>query len=183
MRSANMYATSSYLTTALLIVAFVATSSRVQADADLPEGFTEPASVVKVLTDGKTKLTPTLVAWISQQSEAIVEELESIARYNSETSKFSVVSYLRYLTLFDHLKVVASKPTDEFKWIARKANTFARIYDSAMQIVFNFLQDVDKTLREIEDKEPKSKQVDPSKDWTKNYETIRFIALHVSIPP
>lgn len=126
----------------------------------------------------KVKLTSSLVGWISDQSEGIVDEMEAIAKFNAETTKFSVVSYLRYLTLYDHLKVVAGKPLSEFKWIAKKAKTFARIYDSAMQIVFNYLQDVDQALRQIEDKEPKSKQVDPSADWIKNYDIIRFIALH-----
>lgn len=168
----------SHLVIVVLAVAFVHGSTKVLADESNQDAVPE---VIKVLNDGKIPLTPSLIAWISHQSEGIVEEMESIAKYNAESTKFSVVSYLRYLALFNHLKVVASKPIDEFKWIARKAKTLARVYDSAMQIVLNYLHDVDRSLGMIEAKEPKSKQVDPSKDWSSNYETIRFIALHVSI--
>lgn len=169
----------------LFVAAIVcAQTQEVLAQEDAPTESldidTEVPEVVKVLTDGRVKLTPSLIDWISHQSEGIIEELEAIAKFNAESNKFSVVSYLRYLTLFNHLKVVANKPIDKFSWIARKAKTLSRIYNSAMSIVMNYLQDVNQTLRTIEDNEPKSKQTEPTGDWFKNYEIIRFVALHVS---
>lgn len=126
-------------------------------------------------------LTSTLVAWLSSQCEGIIEEMEAIAKQNSESNGFSVVNYLRYLNLYDSLTVIASKPIDELKWVRRKAKAFEKINASAEELVGSYLIDLDSALTKIEMAEPKSKQVKASDKWLTLYKTIRYISTHVSI--
>lgn len=135
----------------------------------------------QVVDPNAPKLTSTLVAWISSQCDGIVEEMEAIAKQNAESNSFSVVNYLRYLNLYDSLKVVASKQIPELKWVLRKAKVFSTVYQSAIEVVANYLADLDASLTKIELAEPKSKQVSVSKSWVELYESIRYIATHVSI--
>jgi len=78
------------------------------------------------------------------------------------------------------LKVIAEKPIDSLKWVGKKAKVFARIYQSAMDVVHNYLLDLDAALTKIELAEPNSRQVGVSKKWVELYESIRYIATHVS---
>lgn len=126
----------------------------------------------------EVKLTPSIVAWISSQAESIINEMEAIVKQNTDTNKFSVVSYLRYITLYDGLKVVASKKIPELQWVARKAKAFTRTYKSAIDIVSNYLEDLDTQLTNIELNEPKGKQLAPSAQWLELYNTINYIATH-----
>lgn len=127
------------------------------------------------------QLTATLVAWISSQSENIVEEMEAIAKHNAETENFSVVHYLRYLRLYDSLKVIARQPIEQLKWVSKKAKVFSKIYQLALDMVAVYLSDLNNQLTKIELNEPKSKQVGVSAKWLELYESIRYIATHVSI--
>lgn len=127
---------------------------------------------------GSAQLTSTLVAWLSSQCEGIIEEMEAIAKQNSESGGFSVVNYLRYLNLYDSLTVIASKPIDDLKWVRRKAKAFEKINAAAEQIVASHLEDLNKALTDIELAEPKSKQVKASDKWLNLYKTIRYIATH-----
>lgn len=140
----------------------------------------ETASSVAAAEKASPQLTSTLVAWISSQCEMIVEEMEAILKYNSKTSGFSLVSYLRYMNLYNELKVVSSKNIDELKWVSKKVRAFAKTYLSAFNVVAGYLVQLDETLRNIEKNEPKSKQVSVSQAWVNIYETIRYIATHVS---
>lgn len=126
-------------------------------------------------------LTATLVAWISSQCEMIVDEMDAIIKNNVESSSFSVVNYLRYLNLYDSLKVVGNKgekDVPEFKWVYLKARAYAKVYKAALDVVSGYLVELDNQLRKIEDAEPKSKQVTVSKQWLSIYEVMRYIATH-----
>lgn len=127
---------------------------------------------------GNAQLTSTLVAWLSSQCEGIIEEMEAIAKQNSESTGFSVVNYLRYLNLYESLNLIARKPIDELKWVRRKANAFEKINQAAEAIVGGYLTDLNKNLTDLEMKEPKSKQVKVSDKWLTLYKTIRYIATH-----
>lgn len=143
------------------------------------------ASAIVVADDSESSeqvpLTSTLVAWLSSQCEGIIEEMEAIAKQNSESSGFSVVNYLRYLNLYDSLTVIASKPIDDLKWVRRKATAFQKINAAAEELVGSYLVDLDSGLTKIEMAEPKSKQVKVSDKWLNLYKTIRYISTHVSI--
>lgn len=130
----------------------------------------------------KVPFTATLVDWISSQSENIVEEMEAIVKQQVETYKFSVVLYLRFLDLFHKLKVVAGHDhVAEFGWVAKKVKAYEQIYNSVYQMVTLYLGDLDRKMSIIEANEKKGKQEPVNKVWVQLYETIYYIATHVSM--
>lgn len=130
-----------------------------------------------ILPDGDgPQVTTTLSAWLSSQCEKIIEEMEALAKYNSQSDGFSVVSYLRYLVLYDGLTTVAK----HLDWVDRKARAFRKVNAAAEQIVSNYLKDLDNALYKIESNEPKSKQNKVDDNWLTTYKTIRYISTHVS---
>lgn len=133
-----------------------------------------------VLAAESPSLTSTLIAWISSQCEGIIEEIEAIAKSNSESNNFSLVNYLRYLVLYESLAVVSSKPIDELKWVRRKANAFEKVNKAVEEIVLAYLNDLDAALTKLELAEPKGKQNKVGDKWLGLYKTIRYIATHVS---
>lgn len=124
-------------------------------------------------------MTPTLAAWISSQSENVVEEMEAIVRRQIASKQFSVVLYLRYLSLFNSLKVVASKENvPKFDWIAKKVRAFGHVYENAYNIVTIYVKDLDAAMTKIELNEKKGKQNPVSKEWVNIYQTINYIKTH-----
>lgn len=128
------------------------------------------------------QLTPSLAAWISAQSEGIVAELEAIARQSANSNRFSIVNYLRYLELYNSLKVLSDrKNVPELQWVSKKVKAFSTIYKSVVNLLQDYLVDLGNALSLVEAEEPKSKQVTVSKKWIELYERIHYIATHVSI--
>ena len=127
------------------------------------------------------KFTATLVSWINTQAEDIVGEMEAIARHNANTDSFSLVSYLRYIQLFEELSVISKDIKPKMEWIGKKVAAFKRVYKSAVEILLAHLDDLDASLGKIEAAEKKSKNAKPNKDWIRLYETINYIAKHVSL--
>lgn len=160
---------------ALAVVAFLLMAGREPQSSLSPGGSGAQAG-----PQAPPMLTSTLVAWISSQSEAIVEEMEAIARQNSASDQFSVVNYLRYLSLYENLQVIVEKDIGKLRWVKRKVKAFSRVYSSAIEILTNYLLDLDAAMSKIEANEPKSKQTEVSKAWVQHYETINYIATHVS---
>lgn len=161
------------LAAALALLAFVLVANR----EPRLESLTAQAA-----SQSPVKLTSTLVAWISSQAEAVIEELEAIAAENAASNQFSVVNYIRYLALFEDLKVIANrKDVDKLQWVAKKVKALSKAHASAVEILTGYLTGLDFSLSKIEANEPKSKQVEVSNDWMQIYQTINYIATHVSV--
>lgn len=130
------------------------------------------------VNDSPPMLTPNIIRWISSQTEAIVGEMESIIKQNVESAKFSVVGYLRYVALYDSLKLIVDKDIPELQWVARKLKAFSKTYSSILNVVADHLSDLDTRMSRIEAAEPKGKQNAVGKDWLYLYNTINYIATH-----
>jgi len=130
------------------------------------------------------KLTPGLVDWISEQCEQMSQEMEAIIRLEADqsTMRFSLVNYLRYLELYDQLGAIAKRDDiDKLRWVSRKFRAYTRAYESANNLLLNYLLFLDEGLSKMEAKEKKSQQVGVSQAWVSFYETLQYIATHVSI--
>lgn len=128
-----------------------------------------------------TKLTPSLVDWISEQCEQMSQEMDAIIKTEvvDSAAKFSVVNYLRYLSLYDQLSVVAKRDdVDKFRWIGKKVRAYTNAYKGAINILLDYVRGLDVSLMELENKEKKSKQVGVSSEWAQLYDTVNYIATH-----
>lgn len=123
-------------------------------------------------------LTPNLIRWISTQTEGIVGEMEAIIKQNIEHGQFSIVGYLRYVALYDSLKLIVDKNIPELHWVSRKLRAYSKTYKSILNVVADYLVDLDTSLTRIEEAEPKGKQIAVGKDWLYLYNTINYIATH-----
>lgn len=126
-------------------------------------------------------LTGSAVAWVSSQCENVVEELEAIVQQNAQTLRFNAINYLRYLHLYNSLKVVAQQKVKELKWVGAKAKAFEKVYSSVEDALYVYLQGINSRLSFLESTEGKGNQKGVGYYWRILYETIDYIAHYVSI--
>lgn len=130
-------------------------------------------------------LTGTLLAWITTQTENIVEELEAIAKDNAQSNVLSIKNYVRYLSINNELGVIARQPIDELRWVRNKYKIFAGVFESAQSVVSMWLHNRETELYREEANELSRDQHHirlngPTKKWIKLYEDINFVATQVS---
>ena len=141
------------------------------------------AGAVEASQLNQAKLTHKLASWVSEQCEQMAEEMDAIIRLEAAESeeRFSLVNYLRYLSLFNQMSVVAMRDdVDQFRWVAKKVKAYRRAYDAATKLLQNYLRGLDSSLEQIEGAERKSKQEVVSQPWVQLYQTVNYIATHVS---
>lgn len=121
-------------------------------------------------------LTPPRIKWISSQCEAIVGEIEAIIQQNVDL-QFNIGSNLRYIALYDSLRLVASKRIPELEWVYSKLRAYGsqNVYQSVINVITTHLQDLDARMAKIEAQEPMGETPPPSKEWMDTYETVVYI--------
>ena len=169
------------ISVALLVLSMLASpGNQVFCDGSVdPEQFGDESSEPEQSRD---LLTFELAEWISKQAENTVEEMDAISKESRKQGNFNLRYYVRFMQLFTGLDTVAEyKDVDKLSWVSLKLDTFKEDYDTIHERVLDYVDHLEKLMKEIEDKEPLGKAQYVTDEWAVIYKWVDFIRMRVSI--